>query len=67
MARAVSDVRTTLQALATNDNMIEDLLRIQESNIEQSGLDGHTWALVKLAAVPVKALKFTVPWKEPVT
>jgi alkylhydroperoxidase/carboxymuconolactone decarboxylase family protein YurZ len=51
MARAVSDVRTTLQALATNDNMIEDLLRIQESNIEQSGLDGHTWALVKLAAL----------------
>ena len=51
MAHAVSDVRTTLQALATSDNMIEDLLNMQESNIESSGLDPHTWSLVKLAAL----------------
>jgi alkylhydroperoxidase/carboxymuconolactone decarboxylase family protein YurZ len=51
MAHVASDVRTTLQALATSDNMIEDLLNMQESNIESSGLDPHTWSLVKLAAL----------------
>jgi alkylhydroperoxidase/carboxymuconolactone decarboxylase family protein YurZ len=51
MGQAISDVRTALRALATNDNMIEDLLLVQESNIERSGLDAHTWSLVKLAAL----------------
>jgi 4-carboxymuconolactone decarboxylase len=51
MAQAVSDVRATLRALATSDNAIEDLLQVQESNIEQSGLDPHTWSLVKVAAL----------------
>jgi 4-carboxymuconolactone decarboxylase len=51
MAQTVSDVRTALRALATNDNMIEDLLRVQEANIERSGLDPHTWSLVRLAAL----------------
>jgi alkylhydroperoxidase/carboxymuconolactone decarboxylase family protein YurZ len=51
MAHVAPDVRTTLQALATSDNMIEDLLDMQESNIESSGLDPHTWSLVKLAAL----------------
>ncbi|TMB43176.1 MAG: carboxymuconolactone decarboxylase family protein [Chloroflexi bacterium] len=51
MTQGISDVRTTLRALATSDNMIQDLLRVQESNIERSGLDPHTWSLVKLAAL----------------
>jgi alkylhydroperoxidase/carboxymuconolactone decarboxylase family protein YurZ len=51
MSQAVSDVRATLQALATSDNMIGELLRVQESNIAHSGLDPHTWSLVKLAAL----------------
>jgi alkylhydroperoxidase/carboxymuconolactone decarboxylase family protein YurZ len=51
MSGTLSDVRTTLRALATNDNAIYDLLRVQESNIEQSGLDARTWSLVRLAAL----------------
>jgi len=51
MAGPASDTRSALRALATNDNMIQELLRVQESNIEHSGLDPHTWSLVKLAAL----------------
>jgi 4-carboxymuconolactone decarboxylase len=51
MTQAVSDVKATLRALATSDNMIEDLLRVQGSNIEHSGLDARTWSLVNLAAL----------------
>ena len=51
MTRTVSDVKGTLRALATSDNIIEDLLRVQGSNIEHSGLDPRTWSLVNLAAL----------------
>src|SRR5438552_17263976 len=51
MARGVNDVRQILRALAASDNLIEDLLDIQEANVAQSGLDPHTWSLVKLAAL----------------
>ena len=41
----------TLQALAVNDNSVSELLNVQESNIDESGLDPRTWCLVKLAAL----------------
>jgi alkylhydroperoxidase/carboxymuconolactone decarboxylase family protein YurZ len=47
----IDDVRLTLQALAVNDNSVRDLLNVQESNIDESGLDPRTWCLVKLAAL----------------
>jgi 4-carboxymuconolactone decarboxylase len=50
-AHRVDDIRLTLQALAVNDNSVRDLLNVQESNIDESGLDPRTWCLVKLAAL----------------
>ena len=49
--RQAADIRQTLQALAAGDNVIDSLLKVQESNIEDTGLDPHTWSLVKLAAL----------------
>jgi 4-carboxymuconolactone decarboxylase len=50
-AHRVDDIRLTLQALSVNDNSAGDLLNVQESNIDESGLDARTWCLVKLAAL----------------
>ena len=63
MARGVNDVRQILRALAASDSLMEDLLDMQESNIEQSGLDARTWSLVKLAAlVSVDAAPASYVW-----
>ena len=63
MARGVNDVRQILRALAASDSLMEDLLDIQEANIEQSGLDAHTWSLVKLAAlVSIDAAPASYVW-----
>ena len=63
MARGVNDVRQILRALAASDNLIEDLLDIQEANVAQSGLDAHTWSLVKLAAlVSIDAAPASYVW-----
>jgi 4-carboxymuconolactone decarboxylase len=63
MARAVDDIRQTLRALSTSDDVIDDLLNVREANVEDSGLDARTWSLVKLAAlVSIDAAPASYVW-----
>ncbi len=47
----IQDHEQTLKAVSRRDDVIESLLQMQENNIEASGLDLRTYALVKIAAL----------------
>ena len=48
---AASDYRSTLKAVARKRDTLETVLELREANLEASGLDPKTFALVKVAAL----------------
>jgi 4-carboxymuconolactone decarboxylase len=51
MATVTDNHEAALKAIARREAVIERLIQVQESNIEASGLDRATYALVKIAAL----------------
>ena len=65
MAVVMPDTERTLSGLSTGDvNLLQEAMGLREAQLEQSGLDARTFALVKIASlIAIEAPPASYAWQ----